>query len=499
MRSRIIPRWYHTMGLTVLTEASTSGSIMALSREELRERLDRLFALQDVYEACERRDIGALIRICGKHGITQGQISGLTGIAQGRLSDYARGKHIPTATTTFEAFANGMDMPVNLRRALGLSGNQSGESGGSPGSDSGMDAYDLQLLAETIGRKGQAIKRRELIDLMAKVGAVVSLAQSETWSRISFALDRPSAIDETVVRELEARSDGFHRLEQLIPAPALFKGLAAHLREVGTLLHGTSTDDSNSLRRRLIAKAGESSVLAGWIASDMGDAGTARNFYETAEKAAKEVNDPGIIACALGYKSYMHSTKENHGRARIVLAEAIDVAPRSSPGTVAWLSARYAEESAALGDRKGALASLGQAIDAFSDADPEEDRVWTRFVDRHRFDCFRVAVLAGVGDLDTAQELARAVLRDLPDSNRKRAVIILHDIASANLSQGSIIQAAELGREGLAAMRETERSLWLPRFEALGMSLARWRNQTFVRAYLDDLAQTKRHFALSPR
>ncbi|MBO3751476.1 hypothetical protein J5X84_35840 [Streptosporangiaceae bacterium NEAU-GS5] len=468
---------------------------MPLDQKELKERLSRVFALQEVQEACERRDVGAFIRICRKYGITQGQMASLTGIAQGRLSDYSRGKHVPMAASTFEALASGLDMPVNLRRALGLAPARTGEPTSSPTADREMDAYDLQLLAEAIGRKGQAIKRRDLLDLMSKVGAVVALAEGETWSRLAFALDKPAAIDETVVRELEARSDGFHRLEQLIAAPTLFKGLSAHLRELGTLLHGTSTDDSSRLRKRLIVKAGESSVLAGWIASDMGDLGNARHFYDTAEKAAKEVDDLGIVACALGYKSYMHSTKENHGRARVVLSEAIEVAPRSSPGTIAWLAARHAEESAALGDRKEAMKSLGRAVDAFTLADPEEDRVWTRFVDRHRFDCFRVAVLAGVGDLDAAQELARRVLYELPDSNRKRAVIILHDIASANLSQGSVLQAAELGREGLAAMRETERSLWLPRFEALGMSLQKWRSQTLVRAYLEDLGTTRRLFA----
>jgi hypothetical protein len=48
----------------------------------------------------------------------------------------------------------------------------------------------------------------------------------------------------------------------------------------------------NELRDRLIVAIGESSVLADWLASDMGDTTTARNFYQTAEQAAKEAGDP---------------------------------------------------------------------------------------------------------------------------------------------------------------------------------------------------------------
>ena len=87
---------------------------------------------------------------------------------------------------------------------------------------------------------------------------------------------------------MEARSAGFHHLEEIVSAPVLLKGLTVHLREVSTLLHGSTGDRGDSLRRRLIVVAGESSVLAGWLASDIGDSVTARNFYDTAEKAAKE-------------------------------------------------------------------------------------------------------------------------------------------------------------------------------------------------------------------
>jgi transcriptional regulator with XRE-family HTH domain len=70
--------------------------------------------------ACKRRDLGAVITVLCAHGITQGQLAALTGIPQGRLSEYKTRKRMPAATSTFEAFADGLGVPPAARRALGL-------------------------------------------------------------------------------------------------------------------------------------------------------------------------------------------------------------------------------------------------------------------------------------------------------------------------------------------------------------------------------------------
>ena len=59
---------------------------MALGIFEVREIVERVFAQQDVLDACARRDLGRVIMILGAQGLTQGRISELTGISQGRLS-----------------------------------------------------------------------------------------------------------------------------------------------------------------------------------------------------------------------------------------------------------------------------------------------------------------------------------------------------------------------------------------------------------------------------
>ena len=352
---------------------------------------------------------------------------------------------------TFEKLADGLDMPLRLRQALGLSGDAPAGSRPAAGAMAGVpaDTFDLQLLAEAIGRNGTRVKRRDMLALAAQLGATAALAQNGVWERLAYALANPGATDEATVREMEARAAGFHHLEEIVTAPALLKGLTAHLREVSTLLNGSADDPKNELRRRLMVVVGESTVLAGWAASDMRESAAARNFYDTAMQAAKQAGDPAIASCALAYRSYIPSTKGANGRARVLLAEALqNISETTSPATVAWIAARHAEESAQLGDQTQALASWGRAEEAFAIADPDEDRVWTRFLDQNRFDSYRIATYSKIGKLEEAQEAAAAVLSRLTQPDKKKAVIIFEDIAAAFLARGSVNEASRAAQNG---------------------------------------------------
>ena len=475
---------------------------MAEPEHAIREKLAAVFARQDLYEACSRRDAGAMITILNAGGVTQGQIAARTGIAQSTLSNYKRGVNTAQFAATFEKLADGLDMPPRLRQALGLSGDAPAGSRPAGGAVAGVvaDTFDLQLLAEAIGRNGTAVKRRDLLALAAQLSAGAVAGHSEVWERLSDALTRPGTLNETLVRELEARSAGFYLLEEIIPAQDALKVLTAHLREVSTLLSGRASDPADELRRRLIVAAGESSLLAGWSASALGDSAAARNFYDTAITAAGEARDPAITACALTYRSYIPSARGANGRARVFLTEALEnVSDQVSPATAAWVAARHAEESALLGDRAQALRSWRRAEEAFSIADPDEDRPWSRFLNRDRFDTFRIATYLKVGRFDEAQQVAADLLTRLSPAEGKREAVIRENIAAAHLARGQVTEAARVAQSGLAIVRETEFAMWLPKFEGIARSLLRCQRQPQVRAYLEEFAMTKRQFVPSPR
>ena len=473
---------------------------MAGPEHVLREKLAAVFARQDFYEACLRRDAGAMITLLNTGGVTQGQITARTGIAQSTLSNYKRGVNTAQFTSTFEKLADGLDMPPRLRQAFGLSADFPAGPAAVTVAGVPADTFDLQLLAEAIGRNGTSVKRRDLLALAAQLGAGAAMHQSAVWERLADAFTKPGALNEAVVRELETRSAGFYLLEEIVPAQVALKVLTAHLREVSTLLSGRASDPDDELRRRLIVAAGESSLLAGWSASALGDSATARNFYDTAVKAAGEARDPAITACALAYRSYIPSAKGANGRARVLLTQALEnVSGQASPATAAWVAARHAEESALVGDKPQALKSWRQAEEAFSIADPDEDRPWARFLNRDRFDTFRVATYLKVGKFDEAQQVAADLLARLSPAEGKRAAVIREIIAAAHLARGSAGEAARVAQSGLVIVRETEFTMWLPRFEDVARGLLRWQRQPQVRSYLEEFAMTKRQFAQSPR
>jgi transcriptional regulator with XRE-family HTH domain len=93
---------------------------MAVSPAEVRGIVERVCARPDVLDACARHDLGTVISALGTGGLTQGRIAELTGIPQGRLSEWNTGKRKPKGVTTFQKFANGVGLPPAARRALGL-------------------------------------------------------------------------------------------------------------------------------------------------------------------------------------------------------------------------------------------------------------------------------------------------------------------------------------------------------------------------------------------
>jgi transcriptional regulator with XRE-family HTH domain len=475
---------------------------MAEPEHVLREKLAAVFARQDFYEACQRQDAGAMVAILDAGKVTQGQIAARTGIAQSTLSNYKRGVNTAKFASTFEKLANGLDMPPRLRQALGLSGDApKAGSRAAVGIPAGLpaDTFDLQQLAEAVGRNGTPVRRRDLLALAAQLGATTVL-DPDILERLARALTRPGTLDEALVREMEARSAGFYLLEEIVPAQAILKVLTAHLREVSTLLAGTAADPDDELRRRLVVAAGESSLLAGWSAAALGDSGAARNLYDTAVQAAEEARDPAMTACALTYRSYTPAAKGAHGRARILLAQALDNVPaQASPATAAWVAARHAEESALLGEKQDAQRSWRQAEEAFSIADPDEDRPWAKFLNQDRFDTFRIATYLKTGKFDEAQQAADAMLARLSPEEGKRAAVIREIIAAAHLARGSHTEAAQVAQGGLAIIRETEFTLWLPKFEDIARALLPRQRQPAIRAYLEEFAMTKRQFVPAAR
>jgi transcriptional regulator with XRE-family HTH domain len=130
---------------------------MAVEIPAVREIVERVFAPQDVLDACTRRDLGIPITVLCANGVTQAQIATLTGIPQGRLSEYKTRKRVPTATSTFEAFADGLGLPSAARLALGLAPQAAASgpldrAGGVPAGVAGPGVGEVRPLLSNLSR-----------------------------------------------------------------------------------------------------------------------------------------------------------------------------------------------------------------------------------------------------------------------------------------------------------------------------------------------------------
>ncbi|HZU18131.1 MAG TPA: helix-turn-helix transcriptional regulator [Candidatus Dormibacteraeota bacterium] len=300
----------------------------------------------------------------------------------------------------------------------------------------------------------------------------------EPWAALARALRRPAGLDQTTLDELESGIVGLHLLEQRLPARQLADGVIRQLRLLTHLLEFTH---SPAVRKRLAALAGETAVLAGWLAFDRRDHIRARAYYEVALDAAGEAGDEPLAACALGYLSYLRSLEGAADEAQRLLHEARRRAGPAYPATRAWLAGREAEELAALGDALAALDALERAYADFERARPQEERSWTKFLDRSRFESLAVATYARLGEAEAALTAGEEAMAALAGPDFKKRAIVLADVAIAYARRGEAEAACELGGEALAVGLRTESRLGLQRVRELRRRLEPWSGAQAVR------------------
>ena len=134
---------------------------MVLPISEVRRIVERVCARQDVLDACAERDLGYVLAVLEKNGLTQAQMASLTGLHQNRLSDYKTGKHRPKEYSVFAAFADGLGFPAAARQALGLDASPPDAPG--MGVPQPRPAPFAEISLEYPGTAAQAARHRRLV------------------------------------------------------------------------------------------------------------------------------------------------------------------------------------------------------------------------------------------------------------------------------------------------------------------------------------------------
>jgi len=327
---------------------------------------------------------------------------------------------------------------------------------------------DLLALAWLVGRLDRRVSRRTAEGFAATLMEAHEVGIADPAQRLGHAIANRTGLTDDTVGYLETRSLGFHWLECVLPGSHLFRAVLTHLSEVVSLLEACGTD---RYRQRLAVTAGETALLAAWMAWDLGDMARAASLYRAAEMAATESGDRAITACAVIYRS-LGASGAAHAHARRQLADAREQLLNGScdPATRAWLLAREAEAASAVGD-PAAVGMIQAASDDLSAAQPQRERSWTRCLESPQLTHARLIIATRLRNEALLNGAIRDLLLQASDLDQKKSGRMLASIALALAAAGDVSEGVKFGWRAVGAVRQSEARYALDRLSALAAKL----------------------------
>ncbi len=284
---------------------------MAVDIPAIREIVERVFARQDVLDACKRRKISTPITVLCANGVTQAQIAALTGIPQGRLSEYKTRKRIPAATSTFEAFADGLGLPPAARLALGLAPEAAASGRFDPAGGRSADIAGASL------------------------GDVRPLLSN---------LSRASAIP--VLSALRGIYRGYIEADRLMGSICLNGPIRLQMPVVERACEVTRGAD----RVEMLRFASQFTEFGGWAFQDAGDLICAMHWTDRALDYALELGDQRTIAYTLMRKAMIATESGNSAQGLGIANSALEYKDALTPRLRAVILRQRSYSNAALGE-----------------------------------------------------------------------------------------------------------------------------------------------------
>ena len=256
-------------------------------------------------------------------------------------------------------------------------------------------------------------------------------AEPELADELVTELARASSIDGEVVKLLQAQTDGIRQLDALQGAQLIRDQMRLHIAHIEEL-------NRHAVRpgiRRMLAKVlADTSALAGWQALDVGTPREAWEHFERAKSAAREAEDPSLLAFATAEQAYVLLDLGDEEQA----TELVQHACRQSAGAVpalmeTWLIAASAEMATASRDADAAHRHLDQAADLLP-AEPDDLLPYLVLSETH-LARWRGNCLARLGDEDAIDELDKGLAAVTGTYARAEAGVRI-DLATALLVHG---------------------------------------------------------------
>lgn len=429
---------------------------MVLTPAEVRAIVERVCARPDVLDACARRDLGTVVAALGSQGLTQDKISALTDTPQGRLSEWKTGKRKPAEQSTFEKFANGLDLPPAARRAMGL-------DAGPPAApvsqvNAGLTYPDT---ATDAARNASLLWRADLADPAALQRG---RANPHAWNDASLRwLVDPGHVPDNQpahgvhiamsdVERFQATTDIFAQLDDRFGGGHAREALIKYLStDAERMLNGRYSD---AVGRALFAAVAEATLLAAWMSYDSAPASALAqgNFVQAlalAQAAGDRLLGASILDAMSHQATFMGRFTEAANLARSALTGTHGIA---TPTLTAHFHLMEARALARLRDAKACDRALSDGMREFERSNPGNDPPWFQYLNESELSAEFGHCMRDLGRASDAARYATSSLKEAGSPQFGRSDFFVSIVlADSHLSAGDVEQACSVALHALTA------------------------------------------------
>jgi transcriptional regulator with XRE-family HTH domain len=332
-----------------------------------------------------------------------------------------------------------------------------------------------------------------LLDQLGAAGTALAPHMLHAWKdavttrRTMLGLLDPAAADPggharaatATLADLEQLAERYHALYETADPTALLTSIAAHVRMAQDSLRRANRTDE---RRRLLRNLAEVAILAGRLAADdLGNTMSGRAYYGLALDAAREVADDQLTAIAYGHAAQLASN-ENMSTAALDHLTAAGEHARSTPTLTSWLASTEATIYADRGEHAAAREALDRAQGALDQTSGRPAPASFRFCSTTYLTAATGHVLLLAGDHISACQALTAVLDQSRPIPRRHRLLILIDLATAELYSGDLPVACSHATRAADLLRQTAYADGAVRLHAFRAAAQRSVNDKALRA-----------------
>lgn len=339
-----------------------------------------------------------------------------------------------------------------------------------------------------------------LLDQLGAAGTALAPHMLHAWKdavttrRSMFGLLDPGATDPVgharaataTVADLEQLAERYHALYETADPAALLTSVTAHVGMAhDALRHDTATGE----RHRLLRNLAEVAILAGLLAADdLGNTMSGRAYYSLSLDMAREAADDQLTALAHGHAAQLAANEGLTTAALEYLTAANDHA-RSTPAIASWLASTEATIHAHRGDHVAARKALDRAHLALDQpADRPAPASFRHCTTAHLIAATGHALLRA-GDHTGARETLAAALNQAPQIPRRHRVLVLLDLATAELTGGNLPDACAHATQAATLLHQVAYAVGAARLRAFRAAAQRPLPSSALRALDEHLTR----------